>query len=163
MQVEDLGLFSGGQCNKAVEDKIALEVYDLFLIYKKELVRCLESKDIVKLSINDESFDKLEDELKKLDLIYLLPKLFAFSEVVSLFGDNRQHKTNHHFTTLNYVVVLTNIVDYLKSLIFESHTVQTDIKNYLLDDEYFKSYDLQFNLFVDKKLEGVLVKHTNYI
>lgn len=158
MQIEELGLFSGGKCNKAVEDKIAFEVFDLYLILKKELNKCLYSKDVDALNINDESFDDLEDKLKKLEFTCLIPKLFAYSEVISQFGNRRDHRIYRHFTTLYYVVVLSNIIDYLKSIIFDCSTLESYVDNYFYRDDKFHSIDEMFKTLVNKKLEEILVK-----
>lgn len=155
MQVEELGLFSGGKCNSAVEDKLALEVYSLFLKYNKEFHRCIETKDIKSLQINKDSFKAIEDEFKLSDLYYLLPKFTAITNLIPVYVYKRKFPDYDDTNFQSYIAIVGFIADYLKCLIFNCLTTYSNYKHYFIDDNL-----LEYQSLIDELFETELNKVT---
>lgn len=136
MQVEELGLFSGGKCNKAVEDKLALEVFDLYVKFKKRFLTSLVNKEFNGEKIKKEHFYEIQKELKESDLYFLLPEYFVLTESISIYEKNRSYEQYEDTTLQAFIVLLGEILDYLKSLIFDSEMKFTDYKHNFRDENF---------------------------
>lgn len=163
MQVEELGLFSGGKCNKAVEDKLALEVFDLYMKIRKEFDRCAFVYSVDDIKLTTQSFDVIENLLEESILISFLPKLNAILQTIKKFKINRDRASYYHSTTVYYVVALNNILDYLKPIIFASTNTQIDYQSEFIQDDKYVNYDTKFKAILHEELEKVTLKQTIYI